>query len=333
VKERQAAVEAFNDGNKWKKRGIAVSPMKYPISWNFLMKYNVLLSVNGIDGSIQVSHGGIESGQGLDTKLIQVVAYELGAPVDCVVVQRTSTVTSTNSTPTGSSTTSEMVCKSAQKCCRIMNERMREVRGKFPADAAWKDIAVACEEADLDLNVSCTDVPAKEDGPTYNIWGVTIVEVELDVLTGEHLILQVDLLEDCGISLNPTIDIGQVEGAFVMALGFWLSEEMIFDPHTGRLLTDGTWEYKPPTAKDIPVRWNIELLKSSKNPKGVLNSKATGEPPLCMSVCVVHALRRCVDASLRDRRLKDGFTMLAQPLTPACIKAALKIDAVEDFSI
>ncbi|VDI19559.1 Hypothetical predicted protein [Mytilus galloprovincialis] len=153
-----------------------------------------------------------------------------------------------------------------------------------------------------------------EDEPQYNSYGVTCTEVEFDVLTGQYLINRVDLLYDCGESMNPMVDVGQVEGAFVMGLGYWLTEQVKFDPQSGRLLTDSTWEYKPPMAKDIPIDFRIQLLKNAPNPKGVLRSKAVGEPPLCMSTSALFALKRCVEAARKDVQ-KDTFFPLDGPAT------------------
>lgn len=107
----------------------------------------------------------------------------------------------------------------------------------------------------------------------YNIYGVTFIEVEVDLLTGLHQILRVDLLEDCGDSMSPEIDLGQVEGAFVMGLGYWLSEHIDYDKTSGALLNTRTWTYHPPGMKDIPIDWRIEFRKNSPNPNGILRSK------------------------------------------------------------
>merc|ERR1711923_363922 len=123
------------------------------------------------------------------------------------------------------------------------------------------------------------------DGYTgYNIWGVAVTEVEVDILSGEMRTVRVDLLEDAGLSTSPVVDIGQVEGAFIMGLGLYTSEEIKHDPTTGELLTKNTWEYKPPAAKDIPQAFRVTLLKNARNPMGVMSSKGTGEPGILMSI-------------------------------------------------
>lgn len=149
----------------------------------------------------------------------------------------------------------------------------------------------------------------------YNIYGVTFTEVEVDVLTGLAQINRVDLLEDTGESMSPEVDIGQVEGAFVMGIGYWLMEHIEYDETDGKLLNTRTWTYHPPGLKDIPIDWRIQFRKNAPNPVGVLRSKgldelienksfsfckykylfsATGEPPLCMSVSVAFAIRNAL---------------------------------------
>ena len=113
----------------------------------------------------------------------------------------------------------------------------------------------------------------KDNYPGYNIWALALTEVELDVLTGEMRVVRADLVEDAGLSTSPAVDIGQVEGAFVMGMGLWTSEEMKYDPETGELLTCNSWEYKPPAAKDIPQDFRVTLLRNARNPVGALSSK------------------------------------------------------------
>ena len=113
----------------------------------------------------------------------------------------------------------------------------------------------------------------KDNYMGYNVWAVAVTEVEVDILTGEMYVVRADLLEDAGLSTSPIVDIGQVEGAFIMGLGLWTSEEIKHDPTTGQLLTKNTWEYKPPASKDIPQDFRVSLKKNSRNPAGVVGSK------------------------------------------------------------
>ena len=135
------------------------------------------------------------------------------------------------------------------------------------------------------------------------MWGVTVSEVEVDILTGEHRVVRADILNDAGLSTNPSVDIGQVEGAFIMGLGLWTSEEIKFDPMTGELLTKNTWEYKPPAAKDIPEDFRVELLKNARNPNRVHSSKATGEPAILMSISILFALRNALNSTRQNAGL------------------------------
>lgn len=140
-----------------------------------------------------------------------------------------------------------------------------------------------------------------ENYGNYIIYSATVSEVELDVLTGEMKINRVDILEDTGTSVNPEVDVGQVEGAFVMSLGMWLTEQMRYDPETGRLLTHDTWEYKVPSSKDIPQDFRVAFHDSKRNTQaGVFGSKAVGEQSFLMGVSVILALRRAIDAVKRD---------------------------------
>ncbi|XP_049875234.1 xanthine dehydrogenase/oxidase-like [Pectinophora gossypiella] len=135
---------------------------------------------------------------------------------------------------------------------------------------------------------------------TYRVGGVAFAEVELDVLTGEHDVLRVDMINDVGLSLNPELDIGQIEGAFIMGLGYWTSEHIIFDKKTGEILTDRSWNYHVPLAKDIPIDFRVQLRRNSYNPVGTLGGKALSEPPIALSISVAFALREAIVSSRKD---------------------------------
>ncbi|GFS13926.1 xanthine dehydrogenase/oxidase [Elysia marginata] len=149
----------------------------------------------------------------------------------------------------------------------------------------------------------------------YHTYCVAVTETEVDILTGESQIRRVDIMADYGESLNPMLDIGQTEGGFVMGLGNFLTEDTLFDSKTGRILTDGTWNYKPPTAKDIPIDWRIHLLPDTPNPNGIRSSKATGEPSIALSAGALLANKLAVESARKDLFGKDEFIPVVAPFT------------------
>lgn len=157
------------------------------------------------------------------------------------------------------------------KACAELLERIRPIRDSLPKTATWPEITSACNAKLIDLTTKyhCTAPELK----TYNIWGLSCADVEVDVLTGNLLLRRVDILEDTGESMSPNVDVGQVEGAFVMGLGYWLTESLQYDRESGELLTNRTWTYKPPGVKDVPVDFRVRFLHKSSNPFGVLRSK------------------------------------------------------------
>ncbi|XP_052067277.1 uncharacterized protein LOC127706661 [Mytilus californianus] len=312
VKQRQTSVQAYNQANRWKKKGLSVVPMKFEISYIFV-HYNAIVNIYAWDGSISIAHGGVEMGQGINTKVAQVCAFELGVPIDIISVKSTQTTSNANDFVTGGSIGTELCCLAVLNCCTALRSRMAPVKAKMQ-NPSWKDLAQKClvDKVDLSARFCAFEPGTILEEPQYNSYGVTCTEVELDVLTGQYLINRVDMLFDCGESMNPMVDIGQVEGAFTMGLGYCLSENLKFDPQSGELLTNSTWEYKPPMGKDIPIDFRIQLLKNAPNPKGVLRSKAVGEPPLCMSSSALFALKRCIEAARKDIQ-KDTYFPLNGP--------------------
>merc|ERR1711976_10844 len=173
------------------------------------------------------------------------------------------------------------------------------------AEPAWEQVVGMAAGMGLKLQATGrTTKPTTKDcgSQNYNSYSAAVAEVEVDILTGETEINQVDILFDCGISMNPAIDIGQIEGAFLMGVGYYLNEEMRQDPNTGKLLNLGTWEYKPPSAFDIPIQWNVTMLSNSpQQANNFMGSKVVGEPPMCCSAAVMFAVEDAVAASLKER--------------------------------
>lgn len=276
-RKRKAAINKFNSENRWVKKGIAVAPMKYFIMY-FGSMHGIVSIYHG-DGTVAVSTGGIEMGQGLNTKVIQVVSHVLDIPMEKIAVKPSNSLNNANDIGSVASVTSEISCYIAKKACEILLERLKPVRDENP-DASWEELVEIAFSKNVDL--SSTYMYKPEEMETYFVYAMSCAEVEVDFLTGNMLLKRVDILEDTGESLSPGIDIGQIEGGFVMGLGIWLTENLVYDPKTAELLTDRSWNYRPPGAKDIPVDFRIKLVQKKPNPFFVLRSKAVGEPPVTM---------------------------------------------------
>lgn len=203
--KRKEEVEQYNKVNRWKKRGIRVAFMTFPTS--VISDYHILLSVHHGDGSVVIRHGGVEMGQGVNTRVIQVVAYTLKISTDKIKIKANDVVSNPNDITTGDSRTSEIVCVGAVKCCQLLLDRLSPVQRSIN-DKSWEAVITAAYLRGINLQTSYQ--ANANDFQNYRIYGVAVSEVELDILTGEHEIRRVDLIEDVGTSMNPELDIGQV---------------------------------------------------------------------------------------------------------------------------
>ncbi|XP_016926117.4 uncharacterized protein AOX4 [Drosophila suzukii] len=308
--ERRKEIEAFNSTNRWKKRGLGLSVMNFPVI--YIGQFPATVTIYHVDGTVVVTHGGIEMGQGMNTKIAQVAAYTLGIDLSYVKVESSDTINGANSMVTGYAIGSESVCYAVRKICETLNARLKPVR---KARATWVE-TVEVANAQL-INLIASDHYKTGDMQNYHVLGLALSEVEMDVLTGNILIRRVDILEDAGESLSPWIDVGQVEGAFVMGLGYWLSELLIYEGDNGRLLTNRTWNYKPLGAKDIPIDFRVELVHNPRpSGSGFMGSKATGEPPCCLAVSVIFALQQALQSARQDAGLPREWLRLGAPTTP-----------------
>ncbi|KAL7051324.1 hypothetical protein ACKWTF_004429 [Chironomus riparius] len=310
-RNRRKEIDDFNSKNRWRKRGIGILAMKYPMEYFGVM--NALVSIYHGDGSVSVSVGGIEMGQGLFTKVAQTASFKLGIPLEKIQIKPSNTLVAPNSIVTGGSMGSEAACFAVAKACELLNERLKPIKTKHH-NADWSKIIDNAYDNYVDL--VATYMYKVTDVKSYDIWGTSCSEVEVDILTGNVLINRVDIMEDVGESISPGIDIGQIEGGFVMGLGYWLTESLIYDRITGDLLTNRSWNYKPPGAKDIPIDFRINFLNKSSNPFGVLRSKATGEPSTAMAVVVLCALHHALDSARKDADTLNGYQFkLGAPTT------------------
>lgn len=350
---RREAVRAFNATSPVLKRGLALTPVKFGISFNVrhFNQAGALVHVYN-DGSILVNHGGTEMGQGLNTKVAQVVAHELGVAFGRVRVTATDTSKVANTSATAASTGSDLNGKAAQDAARQIRERLTAFAAQH-YDVPIETVAFADDHAEIGAQQGQRSVPFDElvrlaymarvqlwsDGfyatpklhwdqarlhgrPFYYFaYGAAVSEVVVDTLTGEWRLLRADVLHDAGRSINPAIDIGQVEGAFIQGMGWLTTEELWWDP-SGRLMTHAPSTYKIPTVNDCPPDFRVRLFDNANAEDSIHRSKALGEPPLLLPFSVFFAIRDAVAA------VGDGRT--SPPLNaPATCEAILKaVDAL-----
>ncbi|XP_055604377.1 probable aldehyde oxidase gad-3 [Uranotaenia lowii] len=303
--KRKTEIEKFNQQNRWRKRGIAIVPGIHPVV--YYGNFDALVSIHHLDGSVSITHSGVELGQGINTKAVQVAAYTLGIPKEKISIKRISSITSPNGTVEVASSSSENVASAVINACQMLMDRIKPIREMNPS-LSWEALAHACFAANISLTAHyATNL---NNFSVYNVSALACAEVELDVLSGAIRLSRVDILEDTGESLSPGVDIGQIEGAFIMGIGYLLTEKLVYDPATGELLNNRSWNYKPPGAKDIPTDFRIRFLKKASNPVGVLGSKATGEPAYNLAISALNALRYALEAARKDAGLPDEWITL-----------------------
>ncbi|XP_044734533.1 xanthine dehydrogenase-like [Chrysoperla carnea] len=308
---RKKDIERFNGENEWKKRGISITPLLYSIGFEYQsLNQGAALVHIYIDGSVLVYHGGVEMGQGLHIKMIQVASRELNIDPKHIYIQETNTTSVPNSTTTGASLSTDLYGFAVLEACQTLNERLKPYRTKN-SNGTWIDWV---NDAYTDrVSLSATGF-YKIDGkaPFYWSQGAACSEVEIDCLTGNHKLLRTDIVMDVGESLNPAIDVGQIEGGFMQGYGLYTIEEKVFTPD-GALLTFGPSTYKIPSLSNIPREFNVTLIKGGPNLTAVYSSKAIGEPPLCLAASVFFAIKDAVKSS----RIVNNINSIFQLNAPA----------------
>ncbi|KAG5332847.1 XDH oxidase, partial [Acromyrmex heyeri] len=284
----------FNSRNRWKKQGIAMVPMKYLIA--FEGQHSAIVSVCARDGSVCVTHSGIEIDQGINTKIAQIAAHILDIDIEMISVKGSNNLATPNHSATGHSITEEYCGYATMHACTEILYRLKPIKEKMK-NPTWKDLIFTAYEQGIDL---CARYIRKNAFATEYVHGVTTAVVEIDVLTGQHVIRRVDLMIDCGVSLNPEIDIGQVEGAFVMGIGYWTSENLMYNPDTGVLTNNRLWNYKSPGAKDIPEDFRVYLINNTNDSLGIYGSRSFDESSLCMSYVIPIAFRYALNSARAD---------------------------------
>ncbi|XP_014676745.1 PREDICTED: xanthine dehydrogenase/oxidase-like [Priapulus caudatus] len=267
------------------------------------------------DGSVLLTSGGVEMGQGLYTKMLQVASRALQIPIDKIHINETSSDTVPNATMTSGSTGTDLFGGAVLNACEIIRERIDPFMRQNPS-GSWEDWV---ESAHLDrVSLSATgfyvpegtvgyDFVTHTGNPyTYHTFGAACSHVEVDCITGNHVILRTDIMMDVGKSLNPTIDIGQIEGAFVQGCGLLTLEELRYTAD-GFLCTRHTGNYKIPGVSDVPVEFNVALLRNSENPRAIYSSKAVGEPPLLLASTVFFAIKNAIGAAREQEGVSGSF--------------------------
>ncbi|KAJ0176321.1 hypothetical protein K1T71_008495 [Dendrolimus kikuchii] len=322
---RRSKTNKFNMDNRWKKRGLRFSLLRWKTQGYGYFEVN--LTVFHSDGTVVITHSGIEMGQGINTKAAQVAAYVLNIPVEKVKIKPNISFISSNAYITGGSLGSQSVCIGVRKACETINATLAPIK-KQMKNPTWEEVAAKAYELSIDLQAHA--FVGKEGAVDYNIFGVALAEVEIDVLTGEHEVLRVDLLQDVGQSVNPALDIGQVEGAFMMGLGYWTCEKLVYTPQ-GELLTNRTWNYPIPLARDIPQDFRVYFRKNSYSQNSIFGAKATGEPPICLSVVIALALREAISSAREETGISTSeWFNIDGPFTVEAIELSVN-NRKEDF--
>ncbi|QBB70444.1 xanthine dehydrogenase molybdopterin binding subunit [Pseudolysobacter antarcticus] len=345
---RRAALVEWNAQNKIIKRGIALTPIKFGISFNATV-YNQAGALVHIytDGTVLLNHGGTEMGQGLYTKVAQVVATEFGLPLSAIRTSATDTSKVPNTSATAASSGADLNGKAAQAAAQTLRDRLVAhacQTHQLTADQVhfadghvylgpqhrvnFKDLVASAYTARISLSSTGFYATPKIhwDRSRFNgrpffyfTYGAAVSEVAIDTLTGETQLLRVDILQDVGISLNPAIDLGQIEGAYLQGVG-WLTSEELHWNGKGELKTHAPSTYKIPSVRDWPLHANIRLLEHEPNREDTIHrSKAVGEPPLMLCISAFLAIRDAVAACGKSGALPE----LDAPATPEAVLRAI----------
>ncbi|OUC14042.1 MAG: xanthine dehydrogenase molybdopterin binding subunit [Alkalinema sp. CACIAM 70d] len=353
--QRRSEIAQFNHTNVDKKRGLAITPVKFGISFN-KVQYNqagafVLIYT---DGSIQLNHGGTEMGQGLHTKMLQVAAKSLGVSLQRFRMMPTSTDKVPNTSATAASSGSDLNGQAVKDACEALKARLKPIAARLlelPEDTTLEFAedwiyytednardnkrkitfeAVVQKAYDDRISLSATGYyrtptifwnpeTGKGNPFYYFAYGAAVSEVEVDGLTGMFKLRQVDIVHDVGESLNPLIDRGQIEGGFVQGMGWLTMEELVWDDR-GSLKTHAPSTYKIPTIREVPENFNVHLLQRAAQEGVIYGSKAVGEPPLMLAISVREAIREAIAAFGHH----PARVALASPATPEKILTAIE---------
>ncbi len=345
-RRRRAGIEAWNQNSAVIKRGIAITPVKFGISFTATLfnQAGALVHVY-TDGSVQVNHGGTEMGQGLNTKVAQIVADELGVPYQRILCTASDTSKIPNASATAASAGTDLNGRAAQFAARHVRDNLaafvsgldgcgagavRFAHGQVVSPTVTRSFDEVVKMAYANRIQLWSDgfyrTPKIHYDKTtltgrpfyYFAYGAACTEVAIDTLTGESRVLKVDILHDVGHSINPALDVGQIEGGFVQGMG-WLTTEQLVWNDKGYLSTHAPSTYKIPTAGDVPDHFKVDLWPEPNREDNVFGSKAVGEPPFMLAISVYEALREAIATAVENR----GPVRLSAPATAENVLAAL----------
>uniref|UniRef100_A0A673L3J5 Aldehyde oxidase 3-like n=1 Tax=Sinocyclocheilus rhinocerous TaxID=307959 RepID=A0A673L3J5_9TELE len=299
---RCLSIEQFNAHNHWKKRGISIVPLKFGIGFSKGFYNQVAALVNIYkDGSVLISHGGTEMGQGINTKAIQIASRILKVPMSSIHIKETCTGNVPNAAPSAASFGTDAVGMAVKNGCEKLMRRLEPLIKKHP-QYTWQQLVVEayCQKISLSAtgffmgpHTSVDWEKSEGNAYYYFTFGACCSEVEIVCLTGDHKNIRTDIVMDVGRSINPALDVGQVEGGFVQGIGLYTIEELQFSPE-GVLLTRGPSQYKIPAL-------------NADNPHAIYSSKGIGEPPVFFGCTLFFAIKEAIAAARRERGLSDSF--------------------------
>jgi len=348
-KKRYSKIKKFNSKNKYKKKGIAITPVKFGISFTtiHLNQAGALVHIY-TDGSIHLNHGGIEMGQGTHTKIAQIVANSLGIPYEKIQISTTNTSKVPNTSASAASSTTDLNGAAALNAVSKIKFNLEKfIKSKYKIfynkEPIYKDGYIIfgnrsfefnkiIQEAYLNrISLSSTgfySTPKIKFNKErfigrpflYFCYGAAVTEVTVDTLTGENIIDRVDILHDAGNAINPALELGQIEGGFIQGQGWLTIEEVNWKPN-GQITTFSPSTYKIPSVSDIPRKFNVEIYKDGKNMEKVINkAKTTGEPPLMLAMSVFYAIKDAIASAGKYK----AAPILDAPATPEKILMSLK---------
>jgi xanthine dehydrogenase large subunit len=343
---RREEIKLFNSSQQYRKRGMALTPVKFGISFTtaFLNQAGALVNIYE-DGSVVVNHGGTEMGQGLHTKILAIAATELGISSNKITVTATNTSKIPNTSSTAASSGTDLNGMAVKEAIHALLERIRSFISSYfsknekvvtepqnivfaenlvfdrinpERKLTFAEVARLCYLNQISLSSTgfhkVSDIYFDRETGTgnpflYFAYGMAVSEVEIDILTGYHKIRRTDIIQDVGKSINPAIDIGQIEGAFIQGVGWCTIEECKYDT-SGNLLNASPDTYKIPVITDIPDIFNVSLLENADNPLAIHGSKAVGEPPFMLAFSVWFAIKDAISA-VGDHEIEPDLSIPA----------------------